>query len=259
MKIKFTPKTDITIKELLESLPYIGRNSIPDETNIKLRFFRNFEIDNITITPMKNLSMIACIDSEYGIGFENKLMYKVPGDLPRFKRITTGHRVIMGWKTFESMSMKPLPNRKNVIVTKKFASLNTEEDNILHLPFDEQNLVCIGTPTRPFPESLELFKNEEEVFIIGGQKIYEQCLPLCSTMYLTVIHEVDVKNPDLVLEADTYFPRKISHIEDQGNSRVAWVESEWEIVDNDLHMATETCNMVYSFITLKRIYGTQEG
>ncbi len=128
------------------------------------------------------LSIIAVIGKNRELGKDNKLLWHVPGDLPRFKKLTTGHPVIMGRKTFESIG-KPLSGRTNIVISK--------------------NAVIPGaTVVRSFDEAVEVAKNSpgsDEIFVIGGGSVYAQAIDRADRLYLTI---VDAVAPD----ADTFFP-----------------------------------------------------
>ncbi len=127
------------------------------------------------------ISIIVVIGENNAIGCKNNLLWKLPGDMKRFKKITENHTVIMGDRTFKSIGF-PLPNRKNIVVTrdKKYQAPGCE------LEFSLENI-------------LNKYQNsKEEVFIIGGGQIYKQSLPFTQKLYLTTIEE----SP----EADTFFP-----------------------------------------------------
>ncbi len=112
------------------------------------------------------------MDEKRGIGKNNKLMWHIPGELPRFKRITTGHPIIMGRKTFESIG-RPLPGRTNIIITR---------DKNLNIPG------CLVT--HPLENAIEIAKKSpgaEEIFIIGGGQIFEQALSMVDKLYLTIV------------------------------------------------------------------------
>lgn len=127
--------------------------------------------------------MIAAIASvNRALGKNNELIYKISEDLQRFKKITSGHIVIMGRKTFESIG-KPLPNRINIVITRNSA-------------FYEDNVVVAHS----LDEALRLaeLKGENEAFVIGGGQIYEEAIDKADKLYLTVVEG----SPD----ADTFFP-----------------------------------------------------
>lgn len=130
------------------------------------------------------ISIIAIIAKNRAIGFQNKLLYNIPEDMLHFKKITTGHTVIMGENTFHSMNDQPLPNRVNIILTM---------DN----NFKAENCLVAHS----LKESIELAKaqNSEEIFFIGGGQIYHQALPLADKLYLTIVDDEPAR-------ADTFFP-----------------------------------------------------
>ncbi|MDR1679335.1 MAG: dihydrofolate reductase [Prevotellaceae bacterium] len=128
------------------------------------------------------ISIIVAVAQNLAIGKNNNLLCPIPGDLKRFKEITDGHTVIMGRKTWESLPNKPLPNRKNIV-------LSTQID-----------FVAEGALTvRTLDEAITLAKSDDEVFIIGGGQLYKQALPLADKLYLTWI-KYDFT------DADTFFP-----------------------------------------------------
>lgn len=126
--------------------------------------------------------MIACIGKNRELGKDNKLLWSIPEDMQRFKKLTSGHAVIMGQNTFESIG-KALSNRTNVVLTrdKNFKPENCE--------------VCYS-----IDEAIEAAKRaeKEEIFIIGGGQIYKQLLPLSDKLYLTIVEQEK--------QADTFFP-----------------------------------------------------
>jgi dihydrofolate reductase len=126
------------------------------------------------------INLIVAVDEKNGIGKDNQLPWHLPADLLHFKKLTTGFPIIMGRKTFDSIG-KALPNRRNIVISR------------------QQNLEIPGAEvTGSLQEALDLCKNENDIFIIGGAQIFEQALPLADSIYLTVIqHNFD---------ADTFFP-----------------------------------------------------
>ena len=126
------------------------------------------------------VSIIVAIAENHGIGKDNGLLWRLPADLKHFKDITTGHPVIMGRKTFESVG-KPLPNRRNIIVTRNTA---------LEIPGAE----VVNT----IAAALALCEGTEEVFIVGGAEIYKMAMAVTNKIYLTVVHGT--------FDADTFFP-----------------------------------------------------
>ena len=125
------------------------------------------------------LSLIAAIDRHRAIGFQNKLLFWLPNDLKRFKALTTGHTILMGRKTFESLG-RPLPNRTNVVISRQEIAL--PGCRVVH----------------SLDEALALFPEDEEVFVIGGAQIYAEALPRARRFYLTRVFRA--------YEGDTRFP-----------------------------------------------------
>ena len=127
------------------------------------------------------INIIAAVAKNRAIGFENKLIYWLPNDLKRFKALTTGHTIVMGRKTFESLPKGALPNRRNIVLSR-----TTQE-----LPG------CEVFPT--LETALDSCKPDEDVYIIGGAHVYEQAIDFADRLCLT---EVD----DTPKEADAFFP-----------------------------------------------------
>ena len=128
------------------------------------------------------ISAIVAVDNNWGIGFNGDLLEHIPADLKYFKELTSGHCVMMGRKTWESLPKKPLPNRTNIVITNNPNKYNDAEFMDL------------------FNATLYLIYNKnDDIFIIGGGKIYEELLPMCDRVYVTKIF----KDHDQV---DTYFP-----------------------------------------------------
>lgn len=126
------------------------------------------------------LSAIVAHDKNFLIGGDNKLLWHLPEDLKRFKKITRGHTVIMGRKTFESIG-KPLPNRLNIVLT------------------TDKNYKAEGCLV--FNDMLDVLMevlNDAEVFVIGGGEIYKQLFPITNRIYTTLV--------DGDFKGDTYFP-----------------------------------------------------
>ena len=131
---------------------------------------------------MVKLSIIAAIGDNKALGKDNKLIFRISEDLKRFKEITSGHPIIMGRKTFESIG-RPLPNRTNIIVTR-----------------DKDFKVDGCEVAHSVEEAVEVAKKVEdiEIFIIGGGQIYKQSITFADKLYLTIVEGEP--------EADTYFP-----------------------------------------------------
>ena len=126
------------------------------------------------------ISLIVAMDRKRGIGIANQLPWKLPEDLAHFKRTTTGHAIIMGRKTFDSIG-RPLPGRRNIVVTRDPA-------------WQREGVLTAATPE----QACALARHEQEAFIIGGAELFAQSLALAGRMIVTEI-AAD-------FECDTYFP-----------------------------------------------------
>lgn len=127
------------------------------------------------------ISLIAAISEDYVLGRDNTLPWHLPDDLKRFKAITSGHTVIMGRKTFESIGSRPLPKRRNIVLSR----------TPLTLPEGAEWFAGIA-------DALESCKHEDETFIVGGGEIYRQTIDIAHKIYLTKVHTQ--------MEGDTWFP-----------------------------------------------------
>ncbi len=133
------------------------------------------------------ISIIAAISENRAIGYKNKLLYWLPNDLKRFKTLTTGHTIIMGRKTFDSLPKGALPNRRNVVISR----------NVKELPGCEV-FKSLETAIRTV-QTTSVPGLDNNIYIIGGASIYEQALPLADKLCLTIIH-------DTTENADAFFP-----------------------------------------------------
>ena len=128
------------------------------------------------------LSIIVAVANKNVIGKDNKLIWHLPEDLKRFKEITSGHKIIMGRKTFESLG-RVLPNRKHIILC-----------NDMEMDIDDENVEILDDISK-----LDKYiETDEECFVIGGATIYKLLMPYSNKMYITKI------NQDF--EGDVYFP-----------------------------------------------------
>lgn len=160
------------------------------------------------------INIIVAIDWGGAIGRRGDLIYHISGDLRHFKELTTGHTVVMGRKTFESLPKGALPNRRNIVISR-----NSD----------------YSAPGIEVASSLEeAFKMAagEEIFIIGGAQIYSQALPFADRLYLT---NVDVASP---ADADTYFPPIDT--------------ASWQIAEQSPEETDPKTGLRYSFVTLTR-------
>ncbi|MDR2775010.1 MAG: dihydrofolate reductase [Tannerella sp.] len=128
------------------------------------------------------ISIIVAIAENRAIGANNGLLWKLPNDMKRFREITTGHAVVMGRKTFESLPKGALPNRTNIVVTKNKEAL-----------FENCKIF------NNIRDAVKEYNSGEEVFIIGGASIYGQTIDLADKMYITRVHH-SFEN------ADIFFP-----------------------------------------------------
>ena len=140
------------------------------------------------------LSIIACISqTNRAIGYQNRLLYHIKSDLTRFRELTTGHAIIMGRKTYESLPNGALPHRRNIVVSRSLKEME-------------------GCEVYPNLEAaLKAAEGEfGETFIIGGESIYRQSLPAARKLYLTVVDDTEIINNaavnDAPQQADAFFP-----------------------------------------------------
>jgi len=159
------------------------------------------------------ISIIAAISEDLGIGKNNELLWHIPEDLKRFKEITFGKTVIMGKRTWESLPKKPLPGRKNIVIT--------------DIPHDEFNGAVTACSIN---DSLDKCEKDEEVFIIGGGSIYSQFMPIADRLYITHVHK---KSP-----ADTWFP-EIDH-------------RKWNVIRKEEHKGNNDTGIPYTFKIYER-------
>ena len=161
------------------------------------------------------LSIIVAKAKNNIIGKENKLIWHLPEDLKHFKEITTGHTIIMGRKTFDSLG-RVLPNRKHIIFSQNpDFKVNNENVEVVHSLLQIQDLI----------------EGKEEAFVIGGAMIYNLLMPYVTKMYVTEI--------DKEFEGDTFFPKINTEI---------WKETSREKGKKD-----EKNNLDYDFVTYEKI------
>ncbi|MDR0537806.1 MAG: dihydrofolate reductase [Tannerellaceae bacterium] len=131
---------------------------------------------------MSIISVITAVDEKNAIGKKNQLLWNLPFDMQRFKGATTGHAVIMGRRTFESLPKGALPNRKNIVLT------TLPPESFVNV------FVC-----NSMQDALELCEKEEEIFMIGGAMVYKAAMEIADKLYLTRVHHV-------FEDADIFFP-----------------------------------------------------
>ena len=158
------------------------------------------------------ITMIAAVARNRAIGFENKLIYWLPNDLKRFKQLTTGHTILMGRRTFESLPKGALPQRRNCVLTRSQKTLPGCE--------------CFAT----WDEFIDTCRPDEDVFIIGGASLYKNLLVKADRLCLT---EVD----DVPERADSFFPD---------------YSTGWRETVREEHNADERHSHRYAFVDYER-------
>ena len=159
------------------------------------------------------ITIIVAADRNNGIGYRNSLLAHLPGDLQRFKKITMGHCLIMGKKTWESLPVRPLTGRKNIVLT----------DNELDC-FD-----CAET-ARSIEAALSLCEPGKEIFIIGGGSVYRQFMPIADRLMVTHIHGE--------FPADTFFP-EIN-------------PDEWQVYEREAYLSEGRGEISFTYTTYLR-------
>ncbi|MFN2260521.1 MAG: dihydrofolate reductase [Psychroflexus sp.] len=155
------------------------------------------------------ITMIAAAAENNALGKNKDLVWHLPDDFKRFKKITSHHHIIMGRKTFESFP-KPLPNRTHIVITRQ---KNYKKSG------------CIVVHS--LEKALEISASETEVFIIGGGEIYSQAMPFADKIELTKVHAE--------FDADTFFPE----ID----------KSKWKLVNENFHEKDEKHNYAFTYQT----------
>lgn len=158
------------------------------------------------------ISIIVAVAENNVIGANNQLIWHISEDLKRFKALTTGHHIIMGRKTFESIG-RPLPKRTNIIVSR-------------NKNFAAEGCIVVAS----LEEALTVSASDSEVFIIGGGELYRQTLPLAHKLYLTRVHKS--------FDGDTFFP-EIS-------------EADWKEVFSEEKKPASESELGYMFVNLER-------
>ena len=162
---------------------------------------------------MVKVNLIVATSLNNAIGYDNKLLYHLPNDLKRFKKLTEGHKIIMGRKTFESLQHGPLPNRTNIVLSRC-------------------NIVFNGTiVVNSLEKALKLCEDDEEVFVIGGETLYQETLAIASKIYMTIVD-------DLPEKADAFFPEIDKNV--------------WKETFKEEHTMDEKHKYNYQFIDYER-------
>jgi dihydrofolate reductase len=159
------------------------------------------------------ISIIVAVSEDWGIGKDNELLWNISEDLKRFKRLTTGNVVIMGKKTWESLPIRPLPGRKNIVLTD-----------------DPTECIDCSVTAYSIEDALSKCKKGDEIFVIGGGSVYRQFMPMADRLYITHVHRI--------APADVYFPE---------------IDLKtWQILEREEHAANETSNIPYTYIIYER-------
>lgn len=163
---------------------------------------------------MTRITIIAALAANGAIGLGNRLLYRMPNDMKRFKALTTGHTVVMGRKTFESLPKGALPDRRNIVLSRRPGA---------SFPGAE----CYAS----LQEALTHCGTDEAIYIIGGASVYAEAMPLADRLCLTHID-------DTPPEADAFFP----DID----------PDEWQAVAEEVHPADEKHAHAYRFTDYER-------
>ncbi len=164
---------------------------------------------------MNQITLIAAAAENNALGKDNDLLWHLPDDFKRFKSLTTGHKIIMGRKTFESFP-KPLPNRTHIVITR---------DSNYKIDFESCEVV------HSLEAALKLVKNDRLSFIIGGGEIYAQGEPFANKIELTRVHTT-------FEDADTFFPEIDPTI--------------WKLETEEHHPADERHSYAFTYMTYAR-------
>ena len=159
------------------------------------------------------ITIIAAISKNNALGKDNKLLWHLPDDFRRFKRVTTGHHVIMGRKTFESLGKKALPKRTNIIITHQKS-------------YDASCIVLADS----LKTALRIAKTDTNPYILGGGSIYKEAVKIADRLDITLVHHE--------FEADTFFP--------EINPKI------WREVSREFHAKDEKHKYDFSFVMYER-------
>ncbi|MFZ0282692.1 MAG: dihydrofolate reductase [Bacteroidales bacterium] len=159
------------------------------------------------------ISIIVAVSDDLGIGKDNMLLWRIPEDLKRFKRLTMGKTLIMGKKTWESLPVKPLPGRKNIVLT----DIEGERIDFAITAYSIEDAMAYCGP-------------DEEVFVIGGGSIYRQFMPVADRLYITHVHKMG--------PADVFFPK----IDMQ----------QWKVIEKTECISEDNSRIPHSYVVYER-------
>lgn len=160
------------------------------------------------------ISLIWAMAENRVIGIENRLPWKLSGDLKYFKQVTMGKPIVMGRKTFESFGGRTLPGRQNIIITR-----------------DQDYSVPDATVVHSVQEAIDAAGDADELMIIGGANLYAQTLPVADRLYMTLVHAQ--------VEGDAYFPE--------------FPQGEWALNSRADYFRDEKNQYDYSFLVYDRL------
>ncbi|HCC71298.1 MAG TPA: hypothetical protein DEQ09_09135 [Bacteroidales bacterium] len=162
---------------------------------------------------MQMISIIVAVASNNAIGKNNELLWHIPDDLKRFKKLTLGHCLIMGKSTWYSLPLKPLPGRTNIVLT-------------------DDPCECIDECITAYSvqDALDKCEKTKEIFIIGGGSVYRQFLDIADRLFITHVHKD--------FDADTFFPE---------------IDPEkWQVMEREDDMRSDDLDFLWSYITYRK-------
>ena len=161
------------------------------------------------------ITIIAAAGQNNELGKDNDLIWHLPADLRRFKKVTSGHTIVMGRKTFESIG-KPLPNRRSILITRN-TSYHKDGCEIVH----------------SLEDAIKLIQDQEHAFIIGGAQIYKEAIDK------KLVDQLDITKVHQNFDADVFFP--------------SIDPTSWKEVSEETFLPDEKNQYTYSFLSYKRI------
>lgn len=161
------------------------------------------------------LSIIVAISENNVIGKDNALLWRLSGDMQFFKRTTTGHHIIMGRKTFESLGKRLLPNRTSIVISRN----------------QEYEMPEGGILASSIENAISKVLNETEAFILGGEQVYKSAIQFVDKLYVTRVHHS--------FDGDAFFPEIDA--------------KQWKLVSEEHHCADEKNEYDYTFETYERV------
>lgn len=201
---------DLLVKKQRERISQLEKTVVSDKTIVE----KPISIEEKKTSIIKGLTLIAAAGENDAIGKDNQLVWHLSDDLKRFKRLTSGHCIIMGRKTFETFE-NPLPNRKHIVITRQENYQVPEGVIVVH------NL----------DDAFDAARADTQAFVIGGGEIYKQAIPFASTLEVTRVHES--------FDADAFFPKINTSI--------------WKEIDSTFHPKDPEHEYSFTFLTYERL------